>query len=74
MSRIKARRGSVCEQCGQAGRVVGDHVVELKDGGAALDEGNVRLLCWSCHTAKTHRARVARLAAPARATMRKTGR
>ncbi len=34
-------------------RVFGDHVVELRDGGAPLDPDNVRLLCGSCHTKKT---------------------
>ena len=31
----------------------GDHVIELKDGGAALDPRNIMLLCHSCHQRKT---------------------
>lgn len=58
-----AKRGRRCEECGRTGcRVYGDHVRELRDGGAPLDEGNVRLLCGSCHGVKTARARVRRMA------------
>ena len=54
MARVIAKRGRRCEDCGRSGcRVFGDHVVELKDGGAALDERNVRLRCGSCHGLKT---------------------
>ena len=48
-------------QCVKCGKVVGikpkdhavDHVVELKDGGAAFDINNLELLCQSCHSTKT---------------------
>lgn len=63
--RIK-QRGSRCEdpahdptkprQC----RVVGDHIREIRDGGARLDPANVMLRCWPCHTRKTAGARAAR--------------
>lgn len=45
-------------------RVFGDHVIELKDGGAALDPSNILLRCGSCHTRKTAAARAARYARP----------
>lgn len=61
MASIKRKRPHCCEQCGRTGtRLFGDHIQELKDGGAPLDENNVQLLCGSCHTAKTARARAAR--------------
>jgi len=53
-------RGRQCErpECGRTHcRIFGDHIVELKDGGAPLDAGNVMLLCGSCHTTKTHVAK-----------------
>ena len=65
MARLLAERGRRCEEpaCGRSGtRIFGDHIVELQDGGAPLDPANVRLLCGSCHTAKTARARAARMA------------
>jgi 5-methylcytosine-specific restriction protein A len=47
-------RGRRCEDCGREGvRIFGDHIKELKDGGAPLDENNVRLRCGSCHGKKT---------------------
>ena len=40
-----------CRFPGRSGvRVFGDHIVELKDGGAPLDKTNVMLRCGSCHT------------------------
>lgn len=58
---IKRERGNRCEDCGASGRVIGDHVHEIKDGGAMLDRSNVRLLCWPCHNRKTARAKKARV-------------
>lgn len=51
--RIKLQRGPYCEECGSKHRVAGDHVVEMKDGGAPLDELNVKLRCARCHNRKT---------------------
>lgn len=66
MARLIAQRGRQCEACHRTGtRIFGDHIRELQDGGAALDPHNVRLLCGSCHTAKTARARAARMRAQA---------
>ena len=60
ISSIIAERGRLCEarDCrtidrGASGRIYGDHVRELKDGGAPLDASNVQLLCASCHRSKT---------------------
>jgi len=61
VGRLIATLGRQCEACGRTGcRIYGDHVHELRDGGAPLDPSNVRLLCGSCHTAKTARVRAAR--------------
>ena len=57
---IKLERGAWCETCGAAGRIFGDHVVEVKDGGALLDPGNVKLLCGRCHGRKTARMKARR--------------
>jgi 5-methylcytosine-specific restriction protein A len=68
MDRIIAVRGRRCEdpQCEVPGgrracRLFGDHVVELKDGGAPLDPKNIMLRCGSCHTRKTLQARADRM-------------
>lgn len=53
---IKRERGNWCQRCGAGGkgaRIIGDHVVERKDGGAELDPANVELLCLPCHNTKT---------------------
>jgi 5-methylcytosine-specific restriction protein A len=68
LARIIAVRGRRCEDpaCARvrpATRVFGDHIVELADGGAPLDERNVMLRCGSCHTRKTAEQRAARTAA-----------
>jgi hypothetical protein len=57
---IKRERGNWCERCGSSNRVIGDHVVERKDGGAELDPANVELLCQACHNVKTAAERAAR--------------
>ena len=54
---IKAERGNACRRCGSTNRVIGDHIKELKDGGAPLDPNNIELLCIGCHNRKTHKAR-----------------
>jgi 5-methylcytosine-specific restriction endonuclease McrA len=61
------QRGRRCETCGkthdggQPVRLIGDHIIERKDGGADLDPRNVRLVCIPCHNVKTARERAARL-------------
>ncbi len=41
-------------------RIFGDHIRELKDGGAPLDQHNIMLRCGSCHTRKTAAERARR--------------
>jgi hypothetical protein len=57
---IKRERGNWCERCGSTVRVIGDHIVERKDGGADLDPSNVELLCAKHHATKTAAARARR--------------
>ncbi|UHD44925.1 HNH endonuclease [Aureimonas altamirensis] len=59
---IKRERGSACEKCGATGsRIIGDHVREIRDGGATLDRRNVQLLCIPCHSTKTAMAKRERM-------------
>lgn len=61
---IIAKRGRRCEECGTSGGIIyGDHIIELKDGGAPLDEANIMLRCPACHGRKTAAERTRRLAA-----------
>jgi len=62
------QRGRRCETCGKTHeldgtpvKLIGDHVIERKDGGADLDPRNVRLVCQACHNVKTAKARAERL-------------
>lgn len=57
---IKRARGGCCERCGSRRRVIGDHKIERKDGGADFDPSNIELLCITCHNRKTAAARAAR--------------
>ena len=57
---IKRQRGKWCSRCGNVGRIIGDHVVEVKDGGALLDPANIELLCIGCHNRKTAQAKARR--------------
>jgi len=54
MEELYAERGRTCEQCGRTStRLFGDHIVELRDGGAPLDKSNVKIMCGSCHQKKS---------------------
>ena len=61
-------RGARCEdpQCKTPNRIptriFGDHIKELRDGGARLDPANIMLRCGSCHTRKTLEERARRMA------------
>jgi 5-methylcytosine-specific restriction enzyme A len=41
-------------------RLFGDHIHELKDGGAPLEGANILFRCGACHTRKSNEARAAR--------------
>lgn len=61
---IKRERGAWCERCGAGGkgvRLIGDHKVEIRDGGAKLDPANIELLCAGCHNVKTAKAKAERV-------------
>jgi 5-methylcytosine-specific restriction endonuclease McrA len=67
MQEIIAERGRRCADPAHdpgksrvCGRVFGDHIVELADGGAPLSKDNVMLRCGACHTRKTAAARARR--------------
>lgn len=57
---IKRERGRFCERCGSTHRVAGDHIVEVKDGGAPFNRSNIELLCQACHNRKTHQQKARR--------------
>jgi 5-methylcytosine-specific restriction endonuclease McrA len=60
VARVKRKRGAWCERCGSTERLIADHIVERKDGGADLDETNIELLCGKHHASKTAAARARR--------------
>lgn len=70
--RLTAVRGRRCQACGKTRddddkpvRLIADHIVERRDGGAELDPANIQLLCirlnadgqGGCHNRKTTEAR-----------------
>lgn len=58
----KALHNYTCARCSTYGvRLVVDHKIEIKDGGAPLDQDNLEPLCYPCHGTKTGAARVARM-------------
>jgi 5-methylcytosine-specific restriction enzyme A len=67
VARLVEAQGRICQQCGRAVpvpfRLFGHHIVERRDGGASLDERNVRLLCGRCHNRITAENKAARAAA-----------
>ncbi|GEM_PF-555349 len=58
------QNGVRCERAAPAHRMFADHVVERKDGGAALDISNGQCLCASHHGLKTFGERARRMARP----------
>lgn len=46
-----------CVDCGRMGRLYVDHVIELRDGGAAFDESNLVMRCARCHQLKTQQVK-----------------
>ena len=64
VARLKVERGGCCVRCGAGGRgvrIIGDHIVERRHGGADLDPANIQLLCLACHNVKTADAKAARV-------------
>jgi len=62
VAEIRRERGARCEDCGDTrSRIIGDHVHELRDGGALLEKANIRLLCLPCHNKKTAQVKARRL-------------
>jgi 5-methylcytosine-specific restriction enzyme A len=62
MAHLTKVRGRRCQDpehdpLSSTGRIYGDHVVELRDGGEFLDPRNICLRCAACHTRKTMAAR-----------------
>lgn len=55
--------GVRCERVAQKDRLVADHIIERKDGGALYDTANGQCLCVAHNTLKGVRARAARLKA-----------
>jgi 5-methylcytosine-specific restriction endonuclease McrA len=51
-----------CERCGARGRLIADHIVEVRDGGTH-DPANGQALCDSCHRKKTIKQRALRTGA-----------
>lgn len=59
--RAKRREGEVwCVICGSTHRLILDHIVERRDGGAELDPRNTQWLCFTHHQQKTAAARARR--------------
>ncbi|MCI4347537.1 MAG: HNH endonuclease [Thermoplasmata archaeon] len=56
---VLARDHSTCRACGRPASDV-DHIIELIDGGAPYDLGNLQALCAPCHDAKSSEARYQR--------------
>ena len=58
-AQMKRKAGYVCARpgCGSSHRLIADHIVERKDGGADLDPLNIEVLCAEHHAQKTAAAR-----------------
>jgi len=69
VAQLVEKRGRICEDPKCDGRthrpgmrVFADHLIELEDGGAPLDERNVMLRCGASHSKKTAEERAKRMA------------
>ena len=63
IDQVKNERGWKCQRCAATGRgirLIGDHIHEIRDGGAVFERQNIQLLCLPCHNTKTAQARTAR--------------
>ena len=60
-ARVVQECGRTCERCRRTNtRIYVDHIVEIRDGGPALDRSNLQGLCGSCHAKKTAQKRAER--------------
>lgn len=61
LRRLKLGQMPICEICYAEGRMkkatIVDHIIEIKDGGAALDFANLQSICHACHNKKTAQER-----------------
>ena len=71
MDAIIRARGRICEDPDHdpdtprtGHRIFGDHIHELRDGGAMFDARNIMLRCGSCHSRKTAAERAKRMKTP----------
>jgi len=57
LRKIQLGRYPMCQLCMAQGKavpaVIVDHIIEIKDGGAALDLDNLQSACRQCHNTKT---------------------
>ena len=53
LRRIKLEMNPICEECKKAKATTADHIIPIKQGGAALDINNLQSLCGSCHGKKS---------------------
>jgi hypothetical protein len=66
VTEIIEERGRRCEDSacktphGPWGRIIGDHIREISDGGLRLDPRNIMLRCAGCHNRKTAEERTRR--------------
>lgn len=58
-SRVLERDGKKCSKCGSDKKINVDHIIpRSKVPELALDELNLRVLCWPCNSAKNTRVEV----------------
>ena len=53
LRRIKLQKSPLCEECLKVKATTADHIIPIKQGGAALDITNLQSLCISCHGRKS---------------------
>ena len=53
LRRIKLEMNPICEECKKGKATTADHIVPIKQDGAALDINNLQSLCGSCHGKKS---------------------
>jgi 5-methylcytosine-specific restriction endonuclease McrA len=61
-AKAKHEAGHRCQRqgCYSNKRLIADHIVERRDGGADLERSNIEVLCCDCHAKKTAQARARR--------------